>query len=177
MRFSTVAAVIGYSSLALAQTQLLPQCAQSCIGSDFGGCGTLDVQCICDNKTLISDLACCVSTGCDAADQKTVIEFAQNLCKPQGVTDLPTSATCASGASSSATGSASSTGASSAASSAASATGSAASSASSVASSASSAASSAASAAATATGGAAVCQGSAAGMGFGLVLAGLMGAL
>ncbi|KKY13873.1 putative cfem domain [Diplodia seriata] len=175
MRFSTVAAVIGYSSLALAQTQLLPQCAQSCVGTDFGGCGTLDVQCICNNKTLISDLACCVSTSCDAADQKTVIDFAQNLCKPQGVTDLPTSATCASGASSSATGSASSTGTSSAASSAASATGSAASSASSVASSASSAASSAASAAA--TGGAAVCQGSAAGMGFGLVLAGLMGAL
>ncbi|OJD32801.1 cfem domain [Diplodia corticola] len=176
MRFSTIAAIVGCSSFALAQTQLLPKCAQSCVGTDFGGCGTLDVQCICTNKSLISGLACCVSTSCDEADQQTVIAFAQNLCKPQGVTDLPTSATCASGASS-ATGSASSTGGSSSASttgSAASATGSAASSAAAAASSASAASSAAGSAP---TGGAAMCKGSAAGMGFGLVLAGLMGAL
>ncbi|KAB2571564.1 putative cfem domain protein [Lasiodiplodia theobromae] len=177
MRFSTISTIIGLSSLALAQTQLLPQCAQSCVGTDFGGCSTLDVECICNNKDLITGLACCVSTSCDAADQQTVIDFAQNLCKPQGVTDLPTTATCASGASS-ATGSASSgssSASSTAASASASATGSAASAASSVASSASSAASSATSAAA--TGAAGVCSGNAAGMGFGLVLAGLMGAL
>ncbi|GME62752.1 CFEM domain-containing protein [Neofusicoccum parvum] len=187
MRVSAFAAILGYSSLALAQTQLLPTCAQKCVGTDFGGCSTVDVKCICANKELLTGLACCVSTGCNAADQETVINFAQNLCKPQGVTDLPTTATCASSASS-ATSSASSgtasTTASSAASASASATGSAASSASSaassVASSAASAASSAAasaSAATTAGSGAGSCQGNAAGMGFGLVLAGLLGAL
>ncbi|EKG14570.1 hypothetical protein MPH_08251 [Macrophomina phaseolina MS6] len=174
MRASALAVILGYSSLAVAQTQLLPTCAQACVGTDFGGCSTLDVRCICSNKELLTGLACCVSTGCDAEDQQTVIDFAQNLCRPQGVTDLPTTATCAS---SSATASATGT-ASSGTTASATATGSAASSASSATSSAASGvASSAASAAASPTAGAGMCQGNAVGMGFGLVLAGLLGAL
>lgn len=48
----------------------LPSCAGSCVGTDFGGCGSLNVQCICSNTALISSLACCVSTACDQADQE-----------------------------------------------------------------------------------------------------------
>jgi len=59
------------ATLAGAQLQGLPSCSKSCVGTSFGGCGTLDVKCICSNKSLIDGLACCVSTACDTADQQS----------------------------------------------------------------------------------------------------------
>ncbi|KAF2090781.1 hypothetical protein K490DRAFT_62109 [Saccharata proteae CBS 121410] len=136
MRSSTIALLLGSASMVFGQGQLLPKCAQACVGTSFGTCGQFDVGCICADAPLISNLACCVATGCEPADQSTVIEFAQNLCAGRGITDLPTTATTCSStstgpASTSATntGAATTTGGSSAASSAVSSVSSAASSA------------------------------------------------
>lgn len=48
----------------------LPQCAGNCING-YGGCNVLQVKCICSNTSLLSDLACCVSKKCSAADQES----------------------------------------------------------------------------------------------------------
>ena len=72
MRSSTTLAVASTLLLGLVHAQVpgLPQCAGGCISSDFGGCGALDAECICNNSDLIANLACCVSTSCDAEGQK-----------------------------------------------------------------------------------------------------------
>ncbi|GAM90670.1 hypothetical protein ANO11243_087150 [Dothideomycetidae sp. 11243] len=98
---SALLTVLALGSAALVQAggiDGLPQCTNKCISNDFGGCGTLDVKCICANKPFIAGLACCISVACDAADQAATIQFADSLCSGQGVTDLPTAATCAAGA-------------------------------------------------------------------------------
>ncbi|TKX25331.1 CFEM domain-containing protein 3 [Elsinoe australis] len=100
MRSFSIVAFLAYITAAAAQAQGLPQCAGTCVGTDFGGCGSFNVTCICSNKPLIDNLACCVSTACNAEQQTQVINFANGLCAGNGVTDLPQSATCASGASS-----------------------------------------------------------------------------
>ncbi|KAF4555272.1 CFEM domain-containing protein 2 [Elsinoe fawcettii] len=100
MRSFTLA-VLAFATAVAAQANIpgLPPCAGTCVTSDFGGCGPLNITCICANKPLIDGLACCVSTACDAPQQSSVISFANALCGGNGVTDLPQSATCASGAS------------------------------------------------------------------------------
>ena len=70
MHAITLTAVALLSTLAVAQIPGLPSCATSCVGTSFGSCGNLDVKCICSNTELLSGLACCVSTACDAADQE-----------------------------------------------------------------------------------------------------------
>lgn len=47
----------------------LPACAGDCVPDDFGGCQRLNVDCICTNKPLLTNLACCVSKKCDEDDQ------------------------------------------------------------------------------------------------------------
>ncbi|KAM0701281.1 hypothetical protein Q7P35_011642 [Cladosporium inversicolor] len=101
MHAITLTAVALLSTLAAAQIPGLPTCATSCVGTSFGSCGNLDVKCICSNTELLSGLACCVSTACEAADQEKTIQFANSLCGGQGVNNLPQSATCAAGAASS----------------------------------------------------------------------------
>ena len=71
MHAITLTAVALLSTLAAAQIPGLPTCATSCVGNSFGSCGSLDVKCICSNTELLSGLACCVSTACDAADQES----------------------------------------------------------------------------------------------------------
>ncbi|PNS17704.1 GPI-anchored CFEM domain protein [Sphaceloma murrayae] len=85
----------------------LPSCAGTCVTSDFGGCGPLDIKCICSNKSLIDGLACCVSTTCNAQEQGNVISFANSFCGSYSVSDLPQAATCAPGAASTPTAAAS----------------------------------------------------------------------
>ena len=75
----------------------LPSCAGNCVSS-FGGCQQLDVKCICSDSTLIANLACCVSTACDAADQesepsnKIMLRTgpATDIPFPQKLSNLPT---------------------------------------------------------------------------------------
>ncbi|OCL13334.1 hypothetical protein AOQ84DRAFT_352052 [Glonium stellatum] len=94
MRFVSVALIASLSSFAVAQLlDGLPKCAQSCVGSNFGSCQTLDIKCICSNKDLISSLSCCVSKSCSADDTQKTITFASQLCSTYGIT-VPTIASC-----------------------------------------------------------------------------------
>ncbi|KAI4730096.1 hypothetical protein E4T49_02037 [Aureobasidium sp. EXF-10728] len=81
----------------------LPDCASTCVTSSFGGCNSIDVECICKNKDFLDNLGCCMSKACDKADQdvshttdanKAAIGFANNFCSAYKVSDLPTAATC-----------------------------------------------------------------------------------
>ncbi|KAK0315844.1 hypothetical protein LTR01_001144 [Friedmanniomyces endolithicus] len=149
----------------------LPACAGNCVTS-FGNCAQLAVGCICSDTTLLANLACCVGSNCDAADQNTTITFADALCAGQSVTNLPQAATCAPGAASTPLGTASSSGSSSTGSS--SATMSAPASASSASTASGSAASVASSAAATTSAAAATSTSKSAGeMGYGVGSVGL----
>ncbi|KAK4500067.1 hypothetical protein PRZ48_008253 [Zasmidium cellare] len=107
--YTTLLSLALLASTALAQIPGLPTCAQGCI-TNYGGCNQVDVKCICSNKPLLATLSCCVSQNCDAQGQADVISFADSLCSGQGVNDLPTKATCASGASSTGTATGSSSG-------------------------------------------------------------------
>lgn len=73
MRAATISACItAFASLAAAVSiPGLPSCAGGCVPADLGGCNLVDVSCICGNSDLISNLACCVSTACDKADQES----------------------------------------------------------------------------------------------------------
>ncbi|KAF1824139.1 uncharacterized protein K489DRAFT_408564 [Dissoconium aciculare CBS 342.82] len=94
MRVNIVFLAALFATRTVSQIVGLPACSQSCIGG-FAGCQNGDVNCICSNKPLIDDLACCVSKRCNTADQAAVIAFAKLICKGSKVTDLPQTATCA----------------------------------------------------------------------------------
>ncbi|EGP86250.1 unnamed protein product [Zymoseptoria tritici ST99CH_1A5] len=109
---SIIALALGFlASTALAQgTQGLPPCAAECVNEKqngqqgYGGCTSLDIKCICTQGSFIADLACCVSTKCDAAGQEATIQFANAICGSEDAASaLPTTATCASTAASSGT--------------------------------------------------------------------------
>jgi hypothetical protein len=57
-----------FAARTVSQIVGLPACSQPCIGN-LAGCSLSDVNCICSNKPLIDELACCVSKKCDAEDQ------------------------------------------------------------------------------------------------------------
>ncbi|KAL2139704.1 hypothetical protein VTI28DRAFT_4837 [Corynascus sepedonium] len=96
----TIAALsLALAGVVVAQGGLdLPTCAQSCASSflsgGIGDCGR-DVKCICSNKEFIDEIACCLAGDCSASDQDKAVSVALNLCKGAGVTDLPSSVTCA----------------------------------------------------------------------------------
>ncbi|KAH0285092.1 hypothetical protein M436DRAFT_57542 [Aureobasidium namibiae CBS 147.97] len=73
----------------------LPDCASTCVTSSFGGCNSIDVECICKNKDFLDNLGCCMSKACSKKDQDAAaIGFANNFCQAYKVSDLPTAATC-----------------------------------------------------------------------------------
>lgn len=89
-------------------------CLNEYIGSGtIAGCSALNVTCICSNQSFLGGVACCLAASCDAADQQAATNFADSLCKANGV-DVPTAVSCTSTAAStgSSTGSQSSTSAS-----------------------------------------------------------------
>lgn len=72
-------------------------------GSQIAGCNSVDITCICSNKNFLSGIACCLVGVCSAADQQAATEYAQTLCKTNGVTNLPSAVSCASSATQSST--------------------------------------------------------------------------
>ncbi|KAL4881489.1 hypothetical protein BJY04DRAFT_60054 [Aspergillus karnatakaensis] len=75
----------------------LPACAQDCAtGATPKECSLINVECICNTRSFIDDMACCVSKSCEPEDQAGALEFANGICGGAGITDLPQSATCAS---------------------------------------------------------------------------------
>jgi hypothetical protein len=72
-------------------------------GSQIAGCNSVDITCICSNKNFLSDIACCLVNVCSVADQQAATEYAQTLCRTNGVTNLPSAVSCASTATQSST--------------------------------------------------------------------------
>ncbi|GAM40427.1 CFEM domain protein [Talaromyces pinophilus] len=72
----------------------LPSCARSCATNAIPASCGLDVKCICSTSSFISSVSCCVATACDAADQQTTLQFAEQLCAGAGITNLPSAAGC-----------------------------------------------------------------------------------
>ncbi|KAF1945447.1 hypothetical protein EJ02DRAFT_463276 [Clathrospora elynae] len=175
MRFSILAAIAAFSSTVLAQGLLdqIPKCAQTCFGNSLGNCGPIDIGCICGSN-VITSVACCVFSTCPQADINTTISFATQICSLQNVQldltpDCPSNGTSSSSA---ASGSMSPTASVSGMSGSASHAASTAMASSATASSAT--ASSATGASASSTGAAAILQTAGTGMGFGMVMAGLL---
>ncbi|KAF2854641.1 hypothetical protein T440DRAFT_475755 [Plenodomus tracheiphilus IPT5] len=109
LRASIIAAVVAFSSTALAQGNLLsqiPQCAQTCFGNNLGSCGPLDIGCICGNTPVINTVSCCIFATCPQSDIQSTIAFATNLCSLQNV-QLDTTPDCPANGTSSASPSAS----------------------------------------------------------------------
>ncbi|RAK82446.1 CFEM domain-containing protein [Aspergillus fijiensis CBS 313.89] len=74
----------------------LPVCARECAtGAIPKTCQSIDVGCICGTKSFISDMSCCVAKSCSPQDEKAALGFTVQLCSGAGVTDLPSSASCA----------------------------------------------------------------------------------
>ncbi|GLI72286.1 hypothetical protein PoHVEF18_000456 [Penicillium ochrochloron] len=105
----------------------LPDCSKSCATSSIPASCGLNVQCICSDKSFLSNIACCVADKCSPADQEKLLEYpltnvffiaaatlqvAKGICSRGGVTDLPSTISCTSSAGSS-SGSAAATGTSS----------------------------------------------------------------
>ncbi|OQD66761.1 hypothetical protein PENPOL_c004G02442 [Penicillium polonicum] len=85
----------------------LPDCSKSCAtGSIPQNCG-IDFKCVCESKSFLADVACCIADKCSKADQDTTIKVAKSICARGGVTDLPTEVVCSSSKSSSSTSSSS----------------------------------------------------------------------
>ena len=72
-------------------------------GSSIAGCNGVDVACICANKDFLSNIACCLASVCDEADQEAATTYAHQICASNGVTNLPPSVSCASSVTSSIT--------------------------------------------------------------------------
>ncbi|KAJ5487885.1 hypothetical protein N7530_002185 [Penicillium desertorum] len=74
----------------------LPDCSKTCAtGSIPEKCG-IDFKCICEAKSFLDDVACCIADKCSKTDQETTIKVAKSICARGGVTDLPTEVVCSS---------------------------------------------------------------------------------
>ncbi|KAF9740353.1 hypothetical protein PMIN06_005679 [Paraphaeosphaeria minitans] len=117
MRFSVLALAAAATLAAAQNLGDIPSCAISCfaVAVPASGCSLTDTNCQCTTgKDQIQDsLTKCVPGKCDAADIAKIAPAVSKLCASAGITisDLPTAAASASGASNtaSATGSVSKT--------------------------------------------------------------------
>ncbi|CAI7614969.1 unnamed protein product [Penicillium glandicola] len=96
----------------------LPDCSKTCAtGAIPQSCG-IDFKCVCESKSFLADVACCIADKCSKADQDTehvqwadmlffttaTIKVAKSICARGGVTDLPSEVVCSSSQSSSSSG-------------------------------------------------------------------------
>ncbi|KAJ5408339.1 hypothetical protein N7509_002222 [Penicillium cosmopolitanum] len=79
----------------------LPDCARSCATDAIPASCGIDVKCICTTKSFLSDISCCVADKCSKDDQETTLKVAKSICARGGVTDVPSSVVCSTGASAS----------------------------------------------------------------------------
>ncbi|KAI9053426.1 hypothetical protein LZ554_002384 [Drepanopeziza brunnea f. sp. 'monogermtubi'] len=121
MKVAFISLVSALASLGHAQFNGLPSCATPCVleyttagGQTIAvevvrscpqrkrmltpleGCDRLSVDCICANDSFLDSIACCLVKSCTQEEQAGVVTFAQNICTANGVTDLPTTVSCAS---------------------------------------------------------------------------------
>ncbi|KGO76777.1 Extracellular membrane protein, CFEM domain, fungi [Penicillium italicum] len=102
MKFTITFALAALLTTAAAQgLGDLPDCSKSCAtGSIPQSCG-IDFKCVCESKSFLADVACCIADKCSKADQDTTIKVARSICARGGVTDLPAEVACSSSKSSS----------------------------------------------------------------------------
>ncbi|KAJ5130127.1 uncharacterized protein N7515_006166 [Penicillium bovifimosum] len=85
----------------------LPGCSKFCAtGAIPKDCG-LDIKCICEAKSFLTEVTCCVAHECSKEDQETTIKAAKSICARGGVTDLPEEVVCPNSNSSTGSGSSS----------------------------------------------------------------------
>jgi len=96
MRFAIVALSTLLAGIVSAQTGTsIPTCAQSCVTSSLPSSCNLDPTCICNTKSFISGISCCIYQQCDPADQQAALAYAHTICDPVGASSLlPVSAGC-----------------------------------------------------------------------------------
>ncbi|GIK06841.1 hypothetical protein Aspvir_002493 [Aspergillus viridinutans] len=105
--YSVSLALAACLSMAAAQgLDGLPDCAKSCAtGSIPASCG-LDVKCICTDSSFLSGISCCILKSCPQDQQQeeedahpcfptAAVQFANQICKTAGVTNIPQSPSCA----------------------------------------------------------------------------------
>ncbi|KAJ5996569.1 hypothetical protein N7499_007113 [Penicillium canescens] len=103
MKFNIIALAALLTTAAAQGLGDLPDCSKECAtGAIPKSCG-IDFKCICEAKSFLNDVSCCVADKCSAADQETTLKVAKSICARGGVTDLPTEVTCSSSSSSSGT--------------------------------------------------------------------------
>ncbi|KAJ5774595.1 hypothetical protein N7457_009491 [Penicillium paradoxum] len=102
MKFAVSVALAALLTTAAAQgLGDLPDCSKECAtGAIPESCG-IDFKCICEAKSFLSDVTCCVAEKCSKADQETTIKVAKSICARGGVTNLPSEVVCSSSSSSS----------------------------------------------------------------------------
>ncbi|KXG45346.1 Extracellular membrane protein, CFEM domain [Penicillium griseofulvum] len=103
MKFTITFALAALLTTATAQgLGDLPDCSKSCAtGAIPENCG-IDFKCICESKSFLNDMACCVADKCAKADQELTIKVAKSICARGDVTDLPSEVVCSNSKSSSA---------------------------------------------------------------------------
>jgi cobalamin biosynthesis Mg chelatase CobN len=83
---------------------MTPTIQQPCVnditsGGSIGGCKALDIKCVCENGSLLDNLACCLEKNCDEAGKEAAVKYAAQICGSAGVKDIPTEVVCKSEAS------------------------------------------------------------------------------
>ncbi|KAF7116393.1 hypothetical protein CNMCM5793_004637 [Aspergillus hiratsukae] len=102
--YSVSLALAACLSMAAAQgLQDLPACARQCATNSIpANCG-LSVECICSDSSFISGISCCILNTCPTDEQQeeahpfvptAAVQFANQICKTAGVTNLPQSPSC-----------------------------------------------------------------------------------
>ncbi|KAF4221174.1 hypothetical protein CNMCM8980_009626 [Aspergillus fumigatiaffinis] len=103
--YSVSLALAACLSMAAAQgLDGLPDCAKSCATNSIPASCRLDIKCICTDSSFISGISCCILQSC-APDQQqedahpffptAAVQFANQICRTAGVTNMPQSPSCA----------------------------------------------------------------------------------
>ncbi|GIJ89824.1 mucin-21 [Aspergillus pseudoviridinutans] len=93
--YSVALALAACLSMAAAQgLDGLPDCAKSCATDSIPASCGLDVKCICTDTSFISGISCCILKSCPADKQQAAVQFANQICKTAGVTNMPQSPSC-----------------------------------------------------------------------------------
>ncbi|KAJ5748089.1 uncharacterized protein N7511_009785 [Penicillium nucicola] len=101
MKFNIIALAALLTTAAAQGLGDLPDCSKECAtGAIPQSCG-IDFKCICEAKSFLNDVTCCVAQKCSKADQETTLKVAKSICARGGVTNLPDEVTCSSSSSSS----------------------------------------------------------------------------
>lgn len=56
-------------------------CANKFLQNGIGNCGK-DIKCICEDKSFLGEIACCLTDACNEADQKAAVAAAANVSHP-----------------------------------------------------------------------------------------------